>query len=115
MKSIQDLLGRLVGDKKLLYDQKEIERLYLEYQLHECDDSAAKDVLHSLLAKKKILIVGPGKSVKSHSAQIASFIESNNPITIAINSIPEEIKVDYIFATNYSNERIEKLALPVSD
>lgn len=107
MKSIQDLLGRLVGEKKLLYDQKEIERLYLEYQLHECDDSAAKEMLHSLLAEKQVLIVGPGKSVKSHAEQIASFISSNHPIIIAINSIPEEIEADYIFATN--NKRYTKL------
>ena len=107
MKAIQDLLGRLTGDKKLLYDQKLIERLYLEYQTNECDDKEARAALRTLLEGREILVLGPGKSVKSHLPSIHSFIRLHSPVVIAINLIPEEIPVDYLFATN--NKRYTRL------
>ena len=107
MKAIQDLLSRLTGDKKLLYDQKLIERLYLEYQTNECDDKEARAALRTLLEGREILVLGPGKSVKSHLPSIHSFIRLHSPVVIAINLIPEEIPVDYLFATN--NKRYTRL------
>ena len=107
MKSINDLLGRLDKSKKLLYDQKYIEQLYLSYQRDECDDSTDRATLCTLLAGKDILVIGPGKTVKDYRADIKRYLEQKHPLVIAINSIPEELCADYVFATN--NLRYTKL------
>lgn len=44
VKSINEILDKLEDSKKLLYDGQYIERLYVEYQKHECDDE--KDRVH---------------------------------------------------------------------
>lgn len=107
MKSISELLGRLTGDKKLLYDQKEIERLYLDYQRVECDDSAARATLRGLLSERSILVIGPGKTVMTHHDEILGYVARERPLVIAVNSIPDDIDVDYVFATN--NKRYTRL------
>lgn len=107
MRSINELLARLEEPKKLLYDQKYIERLYLSYQREECDDSADRATLCSLLSGKDILVIGPGKTVAECNADILRYLEEKHPLILAINSIPEEFCVDYVFATN--NLRYTKL------
>ncbi len=107
MKSINELLQRLEEPKKLLYDQKYIEQLYLNYQQDECDDSADRATLRSMLAGKDILVIGPGKSVKECGEDIGRYLAQKHPVVIAINSLPEDICPDYVFATN--NLRYTKL------
>ena len=107
MRSINELLGRLDESKKLLFDQKYIEQLYLSYQRDECDDSADRATLCTLLAGKDILVLGPGKTVLECGAEIQHFRDQKQPIVLTINSIPDEFCVDYVFATN--NLRYTKL------
>lgn len=107
MKAINELLSRLEEPKRLLYDQKRIEALYLSYQRDECDDTAARQALKSVLAGRDILVIGPGKSVKENAETIRSYITKHRPVLIAINSLPEEYCADYVFATN--NKRYTKL------
>lgn len=107
MRSINELLGRLEEPKKLLYDQKYIEQLYLSYQRDECDDSKDREALCSKLSGKDILILGPGKTVVENHAEIQRYLEEKRPVILAINSIPADFCVDYVFATN--NLRYTKL------
>jgi 4-hydroxy 2-oxovalerate aldolase len=107
MKAINELLSRLEEPKRLLYDQKRIDALYLNYQRDECDDTAARTALNSVLAGRDVLVIGPGKSVRENGEKIQSHITRHHPVIIAINSLPEEYCADYVFATN--NKRYTKL------
>lgn len=107
MKAINELLGRLEEPKRLLYDQKRIEALYLSYQRDECDDKAARTALKSVLAGRDILVIGPGKSVRESGDLVQNYVARHRPVVIAINSLPEEYCADYVFATN--NKRYTKL------
>lgn len=107
MRSINELLGRLEESKKLLYDQKYIEKLYLNYQRDECDDRADRETLCSLLSDKHILVIGPGKTVVTCNAEIQRYRDEKQPVVLAINSVPDDVCVDYVFATN--NLRYTKL------
>lgn len=107
MRSINELLGRLEGPKKLLYDQKYIEQLYLSYQRDECDDSKDREALCSKFSGKDVLILGPGKTVVEYHAEIQRYLDEKRPVILAINSIPADFCVDYVFATN--NLRYTKL------
>ncbi|MBQ2053684.1 MAG: aldolase catalytic domain-containing protein [Eubacterium sp.] len=129
IKSINELLSRLEGEKKLLYDKKYMENLYLEYQSHDIDDtdaikrlSARFDSLSTDIfeyegdhehnvdgtnVQKNILVIGPGSSVSTEREKLDAFIEKTreadgdeNLEIIAINYIPSEIPIDMLFISN---------------
>ncbi len=74
IKSINELLSRLEGEKKLLYDKKYMEELYLEYQSNDIDDAASIEKLKADLAGKDVLIIGPGKTVVDEADKIQKLL-----------------------------------------
>lgn len=114
MKSVNELLERLEEDKKLMYDQKLIEQMYLEYQQNECDDKTDRMMLKEMLVGKNVLIIGPGRTVKERAEDIKSYIQTRTPVVIAINCLPVGIVPDYVFATNIKRftKLISKLVKP---
>lgn len=100
VKSINQILGKLQGEKKLLYDRDYMEELYIDYQNNEVNDDRDRKRLQKILQKKPLLILGPGKTMQTQKRKIQNYIEKENPIVISINYVPEEIKSDYIFVSN---------------
>lgn len=100
IKSVNEILSKLEGDNKLLYNKNLIEKLYLSYQKVEIDDSADLKRLSNALKDKNILVLGPGNTIKDEEERIKNFIEENKPIVISINFIPTAFNVDYVFLTN---------------
>ena len=101
VKSINEILKGLKGDKKLLYDRNLIEQLYLEYQQNHCEDSVAYNKLTDEITGKPILVLGPGASVVDESKMISDFVSAQKPVIIAINYCPPTWHPDYLFLTNY--------------
>lgn len=100
VKSINEILKNLEGDKKLLYDKNYIEQLYIDYQKSECDDVDTYFGLTKLLKGKNILVLGPGKTIKDKKEVIVDFISKNQPYVISINYLPEGLPTDCLFITN---------------
>lgn len=100
MSSINHILAKLEGEKKLLYDQEYIESLYIQYQNRECDDIVSYDELKKEIAGHRILLLGPGRRIYSDKEKVDKYICENKPIIISINFIPEEYPVDYAFLSN---------------
>lgn len=101
IKSINEILERIDSGKKLLYSQDHIEKLYCQYQKKECDDCVSREGLHRLLSSKKILIIGPGKTIKTQSEKIKSYLkEHSNIVVISINFIPNDFDIDFVFLSN---------------
>lgn len=97
---LDDLLGKIEPeDKKLLYDKQLAEKLYDEYMSNECDDSKDYVELERVLHGRKILLVGPGKNIQLQNKKVQEYIANENPYVIAINYVPENIRVDSIFVT----------------
>lgn len=109
--NIDELLSYIEPkEKKLLYDKELAEKLYQEYVKTHFDDNKAAKTLHQLVFdtnylthqiddKRPVLIVGPGKNIILQKGNIKRYIERYNPYVIAINYIPEEIKVNCVFVT----------------
>ena len=112
VKSINELLGKLEGEKKLLYDKDYMERLYIEYQNNEVNDRHDRERLEAEFKDKNILVLGPGVTVKTRKKEILDFIEKNNPTVISINYVPELTKPDYVFISN--SKRYVQLATKLS-
>lgn len=98
--SINEILGKLRGEKQLLFDKTYIEDLYVEYQNNVINDESAVKKLGKILRGRKILVLASGASVKSQLTKITDYIKKNNPIVLAINFIPDNIAVDYVFLSN---------------
>lgn len=112
VKSINEILGKLEGEKQLLYDKDYLERLYFEYQNNEVSDKTALEQLTQKLSGKKILLLGPGSNVYREKDKIKMFMTDNRPIIISINFIPEDFQPDYIFLSN--SKRYVQLATALS-
>lgn len=100
VKQINELLGLLEGEKKLLYDKDYMEKLYLEYQDKEINDAASITALQGLFEGKTILVTGPGNSMKLQQGRVWDFISNQKPLVISINYATQSFKPDFIFLTN---------------
>lgn len=100
VKSINELLGKLQGEKKLLYDRSYIEELYKEYQDNDINDTEHLRILGEKLSQKDVLIIGPGLTIKEQKDTVYDFIRKNDPIIVSVNFLPSEYDTDYIFLTN---------------
>lgn len=100
IKSVNEILGKLQEEKKLLYDGEYIEKLYVAYQKNEVSDEEDRERLRKVLTGREILLVGPGMTVKTQRERIDRHIEAHNPTVISINYVPEGITPDYIFLSN---------------
>ncbi len=100
VKSIHEILDLIARDRKLLYDKAYIETLYAKYQAKDCDDTDAVERLRTQLQGKHILLLGPGNSISEEQEKINAYIKEKEPVVIAVNFLPEQYKVDYIFISN---------------
>lgn len=112
VKSINEILGKLEGEKQLLYDKSYIEQLYIQYQDKEINDTADVNELKNIVSDRNILLIGPGISMQEEKDKILSFISDNAPLIISINYIPDYIEPDYIFLSN--SKRYVQLASALS-
>ena len=98
---IDEILSRIGPDeKKLFFDRHLSEKLYEEYIKEKYDDSSFVAALEQNFANKEILLLGPGKNIVLQKTKVRSFIESVDPICIAINFVPDFVELDYVFITN---------------
>ena len=101
--NLDQLLSRIEPeDKKLLYDGKVAEAIYQDYLKNETNDELAIGQLKDSMKEKEVLLIGPGKTAALQKEKINEYINNNHPIVVAINYIPEDIPVDYVFATKNS-------------
>ena len=112
VKSVNEVLSKLQGEKKLLYDKKYIEKLYAEYQKNEINDEISWKKLEDKLSGKKLLLIGPGVTVNTERKIIVRYLEEKHPFVIAINYIPDGFRLDYIFLSN--SKRYTQLATKLS-
>ena len=103
IKSINEILDKLEDSRKLLYDREYVERLYVEYQRTECDDSRDRAHLRNWLQGRDILLYAPGKNVIEQSDRIKEYLAergTGNVVKISINFVPAGLPVDAVFISN---------------
>jgi len=100
VKSVNEILAKITTEKKLSYDGQLIENLYYEYQNRYCDDALTIESLKKEFFNKKILLLGPGKTLHDNFSVIDNFVKDNNPIIISINFLNESFPIDFVFMGN---------------
>ena len=97
---INDLLSLIREEKKISFDKDYAEEIYRQYnESQSFDDHETLEYLYSLINNKDVIIIGPGKSINTHSNDIISL--SKNKIIISLNFIPNFINPDLIFITRH--------------
>lgn len=99
-RDINHLLSRFDKNKKTAFDAAYADSLYEEYKNNRIDDSVARKSLKRILNGKDVLILAPGRTVSTHKESIYAYVAKNKPIVIAVNFIPTDINVDYVFISN---------------
>lgn len=105
--SVKEIISSISEDKKNNFDKDYIEHLYQDYETMKFDESESLKELEKIISGKKILLVGPGRSIWNYKSDIINFQKSNEPITIFINHDNNLIDKDYIFVNN--QKRLNKL------
>lgn len=100
IKSINQIVNQIINEKKLLYDEKYIEKLYIDYQNRIVNDSKEIKKLTEIMSGKRILLLGPGYSISSERESLEEKIKLYNPLIISINFIPKNYAIDFVFISN---------------
>lgn len=99
-KQINQILGSIEDHKKTAYDEAYIEGLYQDFQNKAVDDAQTLKDLAGKLAGKKCLILAPGSSIVAERERVISYIETQKPVVISANFVPETYQADYVFCCN---------------
>ena len=98
--SINECLQLIPNDKKNKYDKELIESIYINYQTRTLDDSEAKENIRQQIKCQNILLLGPGKTIRSEYHDVMDYIRKYNPYIISVNFIPETITPNIVFVSN---------------
>lgn len=99
--SINTILSRIAPDKRTTaFHEDHIAQLYAEYQANDMNDEAAVAQLREALEGRKLLLMAPGKSLQAEEAKINGFLAKEKPVVIAVNHVPSQYPVNYVFVSN---------------
>lgn len=99
-KDMKLILESMPINERKLYNYDNLEQAYISYQDKKIDDSQSYEKLFELLNNKEILLLSPGKSLKTQSDKIKDCINKIQPIIMGVNHIPENYNVDFLFFSN---------------
>ncbi|MGN0614537.1 MAG: aldolase catalytic domain-containing protein [Porcipelethomonas sp.] len=100
IRDISAVIKSIPDKSRHLYDEKLIEKLYVDYQQHYVDDSALINEITEYCKDRSILVLAPGKTLRTCKEKIDEFIKTNRPIVFAVNHVPENFDYDRIFISN---------------
>ena len=96
-KDMRLIIESLSPADRLQYKYDNLEKEYVDYSTRTVDDSAARKTLKQHFDGRKLLLLAPGKTLKTCQEQIDCFIQKEKPLVIGINSIPETYSCDWLF------------------
>ena len=96
-KDMRLIIESLSPADRLQYKYDNLERKYVDYSNRTVDDTDARNALKQRFDGRKLLLLAPGKTLKTCQEQINRFIREENPLVIGINSIPASYSCDWLF------------------
>ena len=100
VKDIYTILAKIDNDKKLSFNEAHIEELYQKHLQRGIDDKVAQAKLANLIKDKKVLLLGPGISIKTQKEKIKEYIEKEKPVVFSVNHVNSIFPMDYVFISN---------------
>lgn len=100
VKDISKLLSRMDSNKKNNFEKSYIKELYVKYQEENKELKDDVEKLKSIFEGKEIVLIAPGKTVRSENEKVLDFIGRTKPVVIGVNFQPDNIPVDFLFFSN---------------
>jgi 4-hydroxy 2-oxovalerate aldolase len=102
IKSIRVILDSLPFEKReVSYFSKELaEQKYLDYMDKHVDDGGARKALQEAWMGREVILLCPGKTLKTHRKEIDEYIAARQPIVVTVNFLTDTISADYAFIGN---------------
>ena len=100
IEAMGEILGQIPQENKINFDKTIVEKLYVAYQESFADDAEVLGNLERLLLNKNILILAPGKTIKTNKADIERIIDEKQMTVISVNFVSDDYKSDYVFFSN---------------
>ena len=96
---VAELLAMIREDKKISFDLDYAEELYREYNERKAvEDSQVVLELKKELEGKRVLLIAPGKSIRSEVAKIEGLLQEEDLVSISLNN-SGRFKTDYVLIT----------------
>lgn len=105
VQDIYAILNGLTPERRALFDKTYIGEEYLRHMSRRVNDQEAVEELGRLIAGKKILLLAPGKTLRTKTEELCRLIENGDYFTISVNFIPKDIPVDMAFISNMKRFR----------
>ena len=99
-KDIRYILNKIGGQKRKRYDYDLLEATYTDYLSSNIDDEEDFNKLRDVIKGKKVTVVAPGSTTTSYLEKVVE--ESKDSVVIAINHIPQNVDIEYVFVSNNS-------------
>ncbi|MGN1303817.1 MAG: aldolase catalytic domain-containing protein [Oscillospiraceae bacterium] len=100
IRDINSIIKSIPTEERFLYHEEMINRMYLDYQQKNVDDSEAVRQIGELCSGREVLILAPGKTLVTYEKSIKDHIKEKSPVVFSINHIPEKYSVDKVFVSN---------------
>ncbi len=100
IEDINEIFDMMDEDKKVSYDKKYIEELYLRYMAAGRVDDEHKSELRSRLEGTQVLLIAPGKSSIDEKDKILNAALKQDLVVISVNYAYTEYSPDLIFVSN---------------
>lgn len=101
---LSELLGLIEEEKKISFDEKYAEKLYIEYNSINYNDEDSITELKEMIMNRDVLVIAPGKSIRTEKIIIKKYINNKSIISISLNNCA--YKTDFKLITR--NELVDK-------
>ena len=100
VKEISAILNMIPVEKRSLYNKELVNRIYLEYQSHEVDDTYVLKNLKEKIGGRNIILMAPGGSITDCYDEIVQKQNSENCLLISVTFVPDFMDCDFTFLAN---------------
>lgn len=100
VEGMNTILSELKEEEKDIFNKKAISDLYESYQKRITRQAEDWEESKKIFENRDVLLIAPGASIKKNIDRIRFVSEKENVITVAINFLPEDLNVQYIFVSN---------------
>lgn len=116
VQDIYAILNHLDAGRRMLFDREYINEEYLHYMNHHVDDRVVLEKLKKCIAERPVLLLAPGKSLKTNQERIMELLEADDYFVASVNFIPPDPAVDMMFVSNMKRFRsMEELGKAASN
>ncbi|MCD7740827.1 MAG: aldolase catalytic domain-containing protein [Ruminococcus sp.] len=100
VEDMNEIFDMMDEEKRLSYDKDYIEEVYLRYMATGQVQEVHKTELKDKLARKKVLLIAPGKSSADERDRIEAFAEGSDVVSIGVNFDYPVMGTNFIFLSN---------------